>query len=131
MQDWITVFTTPDAMKIALAQSLLEAEGVPTFFKGEAMGSIGQMYGGAMGLHELQVLLGDEGRARQVLIQADLLRILPIPEPDWLERFDTATRHIPVLGKLPGVIRLFLPIALLILLMLSLVLAFGNSWKIF
>jgi hypothetical protein len=53
-QDFIRVFSTPQPGEIALIKSLLEAEGIPYFVKGEHFGTL---YGPADGMSSIDVMV--------------------------------------------------------------------------
>lgn len=72
MEDLVTIKTTNHPTELAIAQSLLESEGIFTFVKDELMSQSYSVAGAFVGGAKLQVKEEDAPRAAELLIEGGL-----------------------------------------------------------
>ena len=87
-EEWVTVLETGDPGELALAHSLLDAEGITAMFPGEGiqslfgMGTLGAGFNIAVGPAAIRVLEHDAERARELLAELKQHGSLPDGEDD-------------------------------------------------
>ncbi len=74
MNELITILTFTYIHELAVAQGLLESEGVETFLKDEFVASVNPLYSNAIGGIKLQVNADDVERATIILREAGFIK---------------------------------------------------------
>lgn len=121
MNDWITVQTFVYPHEAHIAKAILDAEGIDSMIRDELTVQVYNFISNAIGGVKLQVKVGRESHAYQILVDAGI--IIPEIKSDTnvLGRIDSLTAGIPIIGMAEPLIRIFILAGLTTLIVLLIV----------
>jgi hypothetical protein len=98
--NWITIvsFTFPHEAYVITAK--LESEGIRVNLKDELTTQVNNFYSNAIGGVKVQVSEDDYSKAREILIEADLMEQHSSDEESGIAKFNRVSSKWPFLGKI-------------------------------
>lgn len=115
--DWITVhaFTYPHEAHIAKVK--LESEGIEVRLLDELTTQVHNFYSNAIGGVKLQVKVGNEDTAKEILKEMHVIEEMPPEASPFLIYLDAFTRKIPFVGDAILELRIIVLVVLILLLL--------------
>ncbi|UTW65783.1 DUF2007 domain-containing protein [bacterium SCSIO 12643] len=115
--DWITVhaFTYPHEAHIAKVK--LESEGIEVRLLDELTTQVHNFYSNAIGGVKLQVKVGNEDTAKEILKEMHVIEEMPQEASPFLIYLDAFTRKIPFVGDTILELRIIVLVVLILLLL--------------
>lgn len=119
MEELVTIISFFHLHEAHIVKGKLESEGIEVFLKDEMIVQVNNLYSNAVGGIKLEVKKSDYDEAYQILVETGYLKEENIKPFPIIEKIDTFTSTLPLIGNLRFEMRLILFVLFLLTIIIA------------